>query len=85
MMEVFKYTKKMKDFLDDKDRNILKEQGIELAKGTIEQIYDDNFNIYKAFTTAEEKAFYLSYASSDAEGKSLRASILINKIKKNIS
>lgn len=68
-------------FLDDKDRNILKEQGIELAKGTIEQIYDDNFNIYKAFTTAEEK-LYLSYASSDAEGKSLRASILINKIKR---
>lgn len=75
----FPSIQKDEGFLDDKDRNILKEQGIELAKGTIEQIYDDNFNIYKAFTTAEEK-LYLSYASSDAEGKSLRASILINKI-----
>lgn len=77
----FPSIQKDEGFLDDKDRNILKEQGIELAKTTTEQIYDDNFNIYKAFTTAEEK-LYLSYVSSDSEGKSLRASILINKIKR---
>lgn len=68
-------------FLDDQDREQLKEQGIELAKGTMEQLYDDNFNIYKAFTTAEEK-LYLSYVSSDSEGKSLRPSIILNKIKR---
>lgn len=68
-------------FLNDKDREILKEDGIELAKGTLEQIYDDNFNIYKAFSTAEEK-LYLSYASSDLEGKSLRASVLLSRIRK---
>lgn len=77
----FPSTQKDEGFLDDKDREVLKEKGIELAKGTIEQIYDDNFNIYKAFTTAEEK-LYLSYVSSNNEGNSLRASILINKIKK---
>ena len=77
----FPSIQKDEGFLDDKDRNILKEQGIELAKGTIEQIYDDNFNIYKAFTTAEEKLF-LSYSSSDSEGKTLRGSILVSKIKK---
>lgn len=68
-------------FLDDQDRELLKQDGIELAKGTLENLYDDNFNIYKAFTTAEEKLF-LSYSSSDVEGKSLRASSLILKIKK---
>lgn len=68
-------------FLDDKDREILKQQGIELAKGTIEQLYDDNFNIYKAFTTAEEK-LYLSYISSDSEGKTKRPSVILNKIKR---
>lgn len=68
-------------FLDDKDREVLKDRGIELAKGTMEQLYDDNFNIYKSFTTAEEK-LYLSYASSDIDGKSLRQSIMINKIKR---
>ena len=52
-----------------------------MAKTTVEKLYDDNLNIYKAFTTAEEKIF-LSYASSDSEGKSLRPSTLINKIKR---
>lgn len=68
-------------FFNDKDRERLKENGIELAKGTIENLYEENFNIYKAFTTAE-KHLYLSYASSDSEGKSLRPSMLIYKIKK---
>lgn len=68
-------------FIDDADRELLKQDGIELAKGTLENVYDDNFNIYKAFTTAEEK-LYLSYSSSDTEGKSLRPSLLILRIKK---
>lgn len=68
-------------FLNDVDREILKENGIELAKGTIDKLYEDNFNIYKAFTTAEEK-LYLLYSSSDMQGKALRPSILVNKIKK---
>ena len=72
---------KNEGFLNDKDRETLKKCGIELANGTLEQLYDDNFNIYKAFTTAEEK-LYLSYVSSDAEGKSLRPSIMLNKIKR---
>lgn len=77
----FPSTQKDEGFLDDADRNYLKTKGIELAKNSIEQLYDENFNIYKAFTTAEEK-LYLSYLSSDAEGKSLRPSILIHKIKR---
>lgn len=68
-------------FLNDSDRENLKNGGIELAKGTVELLYDDNFNIYKALTTAEEK-IYLSYASADYEGKSLRLSIFIIKLKK---
>lgn len=77
----FPSIQKDEGFLDDSDREILKQNGIELAKGTIEKLYDDNFNIYKAFTTAEEK-LYLSYASSDSEGKMLRPSIIVNKIKR---
>ena len=68
-------------FFNDIDREKLKQDGIELAKGTLEQLYEDNFNIYKAFTTAEEK-LYLLYSSSDMQGKALRPSMLINKIKK---
>ncbi|MBQ3414765.1 MAG: exodeoxyribonuclease V subunit gamma [Clostridia bacterium] len=68
-------------FLNDKDREILKQDNLELAKGTIENLYEENFNIYKAFTTAEER-LYLSYASQDSEGKSLRASMIVIKLKK---
>lgn len=77
----FPSVNKDEGFLDDSDRKKLKEDGIELAKGTIERLYEDNFNIYKAFTTAEN-SIYLSYTSSDKEGKSLRPSMLIHKIKK---
>ena len=72
---------KEEGFLNDKDREVLKQDGIELAKGTLENLYEENFNIDKAFTTAEN-SIYLSYSSADGEGKSLRPSILISKIKK---
>ena len=78
---MFPSVNKNEGFFNDSDREKLKENNIELAKGTVEQIYDDNFNIYKAFTTAEEK-IYLSYSSLDSEGKTLRPSIFISKIKK---
>ena len=78
---IFPSINKDEGFLNDEDREILKKDGIELAKGTIENLYEDNFNIYKTFSTAEEK-LYLSYCSSDMQGKSLRPSMLISKIKK---
>ena len=68
-------------FFNDKDREYLKAQGFDLANGSLENLYEENFNIYKAFTVAEEKLF-LSYASSDNEGRTLRPSILITKLKK---
>ena len=78
---IFPSVNKDEGFLNDDDRNILKDDGIELAKGTIDKLYEDNFNIYKAFTTAEEN-LNLSYASTNTEGKTLRPSILIPKIKR---
>lgn len=68
-------------FFNDKDREYLKAQGFDLANGSLENLYEENFNIYKAFTISEEKLF-LSYASSDNEGRTLRPSILITKLKK---
>lgn len=72
---------KEEGFLNDSDREYLKTQNIELAKDTKEQLYEENFNIYKAFTIPEEK-LYISYASSDNEGKTLRPSVLIAKLKR---
>ena len=78
---VFPSVNKDEGFFNDLDREKLKQNGIELAKGTIDRLYEDNFNIYKTFTTAENR-IYLSYLSADSEGKSLRPSTLIGKIKK---
>lgn len=72
---------KEEGFLNDSDREYLKTQNIELAKDTKEQLYEENFNIYKAFTIPEEK-LYISYVSSDNEGKTLRPSVLIAKLKR---
>lgn len=68
-------------FFNDKDRETLKAEGIELAKGTIEKMYEENFNIYKAFSTAEEKLF-ISYPASDVDDKPLRKSTIISKLRK---
>ncbi len=78
---VFPTIQKQEGFLNDKDRETLKEKGIELAKGTIENLYQDNLNIYKALTIAKEKLFF-SYPSSNSEGAALRPSTYITKLKK---
>lgn len=78
---MFPSVNKNEGYFNDDDRACLKENGIELAKGTVERMYEDNFNIYKAFTAASEN-IYLSYSSSSSEGKTLRASTLISKIKR---
>ena len=72
---------KEEGFFNDADREYLKGKGFELANGSLDNLYEENFDIYKAFTIAEEKLF-LSYASSDNEGRTLRPSVLVTKIKK---
>lgn len=78
---VFPRLNKDEGFLNDNDREYLKEHSIELAKGSKDLLFEENFNIYKALLVPEEK-LYLSYASCDNLGKSLRPSMLISKIKK---
>lgn len=78
---IFPTIQKQEGFLNDEDRKKLKTQGIELAKGTLENLYEDNFNIYKALLAAEEKIFF-SYPSSNLEGGALRPSTYITKLKK---
>ena len=78
---VFPSINKDEGFLSDKDREKLKEKGMKLAKTTIDRLYEEQFNIYKTLTVAKEK-IYLSYTSSDSEGRTIRPSVLIAKIKK---
>lgn len=78
---VFPSVQSSEGFFNDKDREDLKENGLELAKGTLEKMYEENFNIYKAFSTAEEKV-YISYPASDIDDKPLRKSTMISKLKR---
>ena len=78
---IFPSNSKEEGFFNDADRENLKENGMEIAKGLIENLYEENFNIYKAFSTAEEK-IYISYSSANSDGSSLRPSVIIIKLKK---
>lgn len=68
-------------FLNDKDRISLLENGLELAKTTEDLLYEEQFNIYKAFSSAKNE-LHVSYVSQDSQGNSKRPSVLIYKIKK---
>ena len=78
---IYPSVNKDEGFFDDKDRERFKENGIELAKTTTENIYEESFLLYKIFSCASKKLF-VSYVSSSLDGKTLRPSILITKIKK---
>ena len=78
---IFPSNQKEEGFLNDIDRKSLKEMGIELAKDSMENLYEEQFSIYKAFTIAEEE-LYLSYPSTDKQGSALRPSRFIKKVKK---
>lgn len=77
----FPKANKAEGFLNDQDRIALENAGIELAKNSIDSLYEEQFNIYRTLTIPEEK-LYLSYASQDKEGATLRPSLLIKKIKR---
>ena len=68
-------------FLNDDDRRILKENNMEIAKNSLELLYENQFNIYKCLSMPENKLF-LSYIISDNEGHAYRNSILVTQIKK---
>ena len=68
-------------FLNDSDRNFLRENGLSVAKDSTELLYDEQFNIYKTFSTPSEKLF-ISYCMSDPDGKSIRPSVTLKKIKR---
>lgn len=68
-------------YFNDQDRQVLLLGGIEMAKDSMDSLYEDEFNIYKTLTIPKEKLI-LTYSSSDLLGGTLRPSTVIKKIKK---
>ena len=67
--------------LSDKDRDILKLNGITLSSTTKAKVFEEQFMVYTALTLSS-RFLMISYPMADFEGKSLRPSIVIPKIKK---
>ncbi|WP_117161546.1 helicase-exonuclease AddAB subunit AddB [Paraliobacillus sp. X-1268] len=65
--------------LSEEDRNALEEHGLKLADGEKQQLLDDWFYVYLAFTVATER-LWISYPLSDAEGKGKMPSSLVKRI-----
>jgi len=77
----FPRSSKIEGYLNDNDREILASSGIELAKTSIENLYEEEFNIYRTLSMPEEKLFLL-YCTSDKECRQLRPSVLVKRIKR---
>lgn len=74
-------SKKEEGILSDNDRNILSEIGIELASNTRNKVFEEQFLLYTVLTISSD-CLMISYPMADFEGKSLRPSIVISRIKK---
>ena len=72
---------KEEGILSDRDRNILKEKGLELAPDTKTQVFEEQFLVYTTLTTACNYLM-LTYPMADIEGKALRPSVVISRMKK---
>ena len=67
--------------LTDKDREVLGEKGLEVDIDSKTKTYEEQFLVYKALTSTSENLI-LTYPISDHEGKTLRPSIIISRLKK---
>ncbi|NLO97664.1 MAG: helicase-exonuclease AddAB subunit AddB, partial [Peptococcaceae bacterium] len=67
--------------LSDQDREALKKVGLELASDTKTKAFDEQFLIYRALTTASSY-LRISWPLADSEGRSLRPSMVISRMRK---
>lgn len=78
---IFPKSSNEEGILSDSDRLELKNYGIEIAEDTKTRAFEEQFLIYTTLSTSTNY-MYISYAIADAQGKSLRPSIIISRLKK---
>ncbi len=78
---VFPAAKTDEGILNDSDRANLKAMGVEIASDTVTQAFEEQYHIYTTMTTAS-KVLRLSYSISDHEGRAMRPSNIISRLKK---
>ena len=78
---VFPAPPKAEGILSDKDRQTLYSMGMELAQDTRTRAFEEQFMVYSTLTTAGEY-LRISYPIADHEGRTLRPSIIIYRMRK---
>jgi len=68
------------NIFSDKEKKLLRENGISLSPDSVERIYDELFLAYSSLCAAKEKA-YILYHEKDHTGGEKRPSILVSMIK----
>lgn len=78
---VFPQASNEEGMLNDKDREELRRFGVELALDTKSNAFEEQFLIYTSLTLSS-KYLRISYPIANFEGKAMRPSIIISKLKK---
>lgn len=78
---VFPSTGREEGILSDRDREVLNKGGIELASDTRTAAFEEQFLVYRALTTAGSY-LRLSWPAVDWEGKSLRTSMVVSRLRR---
>ncbi|MDL2280764.1 helicase-exonuclease AddAB subunit AddB [Selenomonadales bacterium OttesenSCG-928-I06] len=69
------------DFINESDREILLNLGIDIPQKSKYDIFEEQFLIYTALTRSSDY-LWISYLIADDDGRSLFPSLIINKLKK---
>lgn len=67
--------------ITEMDKSNLLEKGVKFDSDIVSKMYDEEFLVYRAMSTARER-LYITYPKGDVEGNSMMASSLVNKIRK---
>ncbi|WP_139902037.1 helicase-exonuclease AddAB subunit AddB [Clostridium thermarum] len=78
---VFPKVSKEEGILSDRDREILRDSGVELAADTKTKVFEEQFLVYTTLTTPCNYLI-LTYPMANFEGKTLRPSVIISRMKK---
>ena len=78
---VFPLSAPSEGILSDQDRSLLHHMGIELAKDTRVQVFDEQYLVYRTLTVAG-KYLKISWPIGDSEGKTMRPSIIVSRLQK---
>jgi len=68
------------DVFSEDEKNLIKNNGLDLQNNLDYKVSEENYLVYRLLSKAKDR-LVLSYALSSNEGKSLRPSIVIDKIK----